>query len=43
MIPRKNNIEMYLTHNEGKLAVVEIFVRTLTKKVYNFSIRKCVY
>ena len=30
---KKNAIEIYLTHNEGKSVVVERFIRTLKKKV----------
>ena len=42
---RKNAIEMYSTHNEGKFVVVERFIRTLTDKVYKYmtSISKNVY
>ena len=29
-----NYILMYLTHNEGKLVVAEIFIRTLKRKIY---------
>ena len=29
----KNYIEMYSTHNEGKSAAAERFIRTLKKKV----------
>ena len=32
---RKNAIEMYSTHNEGKSFVTEIFIRTLKNKIYN--------
>ena len=28
-----NDIEMYLTHNEGKSVVTEKFIRTLKKKI----------
>ena len=28
-----NDIEMYLTHNEGKSVVTERFIRTLKKKI----------
>ena len=36
---------MYLTHNEGKFAVAERFIRTLKKKIYKYmiSISKNVY
>ena len=30
----KNDIEMYLTHNEGKSVVAERFVRTIKNKIY---------
>ena len=42
---RKNAIEMYSTHNEGKSFVTEIFIRTLKNKIYNnmASISKIVY
>ena len=42
----KNAIEMYPTHNEGKPAVAERFIRTLKNKIYKHltSIsKKCVY
>ena len=29
-----NGIEIYLTHNEGKSAVAERFIRTLKNKIY---------
>ena len=32
----KNNIEMYLTYNEGKSIVAERFIRTLKNKVYKY-------
>ena len=31
---KDNNIDMYLTHNAGKSVVAEIFIRTLTNKIY---------
>ena len=36
---------MYSTHNEGKSAVAERFIRTLTNKIYKYmtSISKNVY
>ena len=42
---RYNNIEMYLTHNEGKSVIAEIFIRTLKNKIYKYmtSISKNVY
>ena len=41
----KNAIEMYLTHNGGKSAVAEIFIRTLKNESYKHmnSISKSVY
>ena len=32
----KNDIEMYLIHNEGKSVVSERFVRTLKTKIYKY-------
>ena len=42
---RKNDIEMYSTHNEGKSIVVERYIRTLKTKMYKYmaSIWKNVY
>ena len=41
----KNAIEMYSTHNEGKSAVAERFIRTLKNKIYEYmtSVSKNVY
>ena len=41
----KSYIEMYSTHNEGKSAVAERFIRTLKSKIYKYmtSISKNVY
>ena len=41
----KNDIEIYLAHNEGKSLVAEIFIRTLKTKIYKYmtSISKNVY
>ena len=41
----KNDIEMYLTHNEGKSVVAERFIRTIKNKIYKHmtSISKNVY
>ena len=41
----KNDIEMYSTHNEGKSAVAERFIRTLKNKIYRYmtSISKDTY
>ena len=41
---RKNDIKIYLTHNEGKSVVAERFIRTLKKKIYKYMIsisKKC--
>ena len=42
---RKNDIEMYSTHNEGKSIVSERFIRTIKNKIYKHmtSISKNVY
>ena len=42
---RKNDIDMYSTHNEGKSVVAERLFRTLKNKIYNYmtSISKNVY
>ena len=42
---RKNDIEMYSTHNERKSVVPERFIRTLKDKIYKCmtSISKNVY
>ena len=41
----KNEIEMYVTHNEGKSVAAERFIRTLKNKIYKYmtSISKNVY
>ena len=41
----KNDIEMYSTHNDGKSAVAERFIRTIKNKIYKYmtSISKNVY
>ena len=41
----KNDIEMYSTHNEGKSAVAERFIRTLKLKFIStwLQYQKCVY
>ena len=38
LLLQDNDIEMYLTHNEGKSVVAEIFIRTLKNKIY-----RCIY
>ena len=42
---KDNDIEMYLTHNEGRSIVAERFIRTLKTKIYKYmtSISKNVY
>ena len=42
---KDNNIEMYLTNNEGKSVVAERFIRTLKNKIYKYmtSVSKNVY
>ena len=32
----KNDIEMYSTHNEGKSAIAERFIRTLKNEIYKY-------
>ena len=41
----KNDIEMYLMHNEGKSVIAERLIRTLKNKIYKYmtSISKNVY
>ena len=45
MARKKNDMEMYSTHNEGKSVVAERFIRTLKNKIYKYmiSISKNVY
>ena len=33
---KKNDIEMYSTHNEGKSVIAEIFMGTLKNKIYKY-------
>ena len=42
---KDNNTVMYSTHNEGKYAVAEGFIRTLKNKIYKYmtSVSKNVY
>ena len=42
---RKNDIEMYSTHNQGKSVVAERFIKTLKNKIYKYitSLSKNVY
>ena len=35
---RKNAIEMFLIHNEGKSVVTERFIRALKNKIYKYMI-----
>ena len=39
-MPRKNDIEMYLTDNEGKSVIAERFIRTLKNKIYKYMTSK---
>ena len=45
MVRKKNDIEIYSTHNEGKSVAAERFIRTLNNKIYKYmtSISKNVY
>ena len=45
MARKKNDMEMYSTHNERKSVVAERFIRTLKNKIYKYmiSISKNVY
>ena len=40
-----NDVEMYLTHNEGKSVISERFIRTLKNNIYKYltSIPKNMY
>ena len=42
---KRNNIELYSTHNEGKPVVAKRFIRTLKNKIYKHmtSLSKNVY
>ena len=42
---RKNDMEMYSAHNDGKSVVAERFIRTLENKIYEYMtlISKNVY
>ena len=31
-----NNIEVYLTHNQGKFVLAERFIKTLKTKIYKY-------
>ena len=31
-----NDIEMYLTHNEGRSVIAKRFIRTLKNKIYKY-------
>ena len=39
-MPRKNNIEIYSTHNEGKSVVAESFIRTFKNKICKYMTSK---
>ena len=45
MVRKKNSIEMYSTHNEGKFVVAERFIRTFKNKIYKHmtAVSKKVY
>ena len=47
IMARKNDIEMYSTHNEGKSVVTERFIGALKNKIYkymtDFNIKKYAY
>ena len=36
MARKKNDIEMYSTHNDGKSIIAERFIRTLKNKIYKY-------
>ena len=36
MLVRKNDIDMYSSHNEGKSVVDERFIRALKTKIYKY-------
>ena len=43
---KDNKIEMYSTHNEGKYAVAERFIRTLKNRIYKHMTairKKCLF
>ena len=41
----KNAIEIYVTHDEGKSAVADRFIRILKNSIYKYmtSVLKCLY
>ena len=45
MARKKNDIEMYSTHNDGKSIIAERFIRTLKNKIHKYmtSVSKNVY
>ena len=45
MARKKNDIEMYSTHNDGKSIIAERFIRTLKNKIHKYmtSLSKNVY
>ena len=36
IVVRKNDIELYWTHNEEKSVIAERFIRTLKRKIYKY-------
>ena len=38
-----NDVEIYSAYNEGKSVVVERFIGTIRNKIYDFSVKKCLY
>ena len=36
---KKNAIETYSTHNEGKSVIAERFIRTLNSKIYEYILQ----
>ena len=45
MVRKKNDVEIYSTHNKGKAVIAESFIRTLKNKIYKYmtSISQNVY
>ena len=40
---QNNNVEMYLTHNQGKSFVAEKFAITLKTQIHDFNIKKYLF
>ena len=40
---QNNNVEMYLTYNQGKSFVAEKFVITLKTQIHDFNIKKYLF